>query len=150
MNLEKTYIDKDLIQEVARARHVPEEYCGFLFGHVGENQRSITRIMNVPNSSKDDKKYRFEIGAEDYLSAERWAENNDLQLLGVYHSHLNCPATPSETDRRGALPFFSYIIVSVKQGAFSEVRSWRLNDTYQFFEENLVIKSKTEIKWQLS
>ena len=35
-------------------------------------------------------------------------DQNHLKLLGVYHSHIGYPATPSEYDRVAAQPYFSY------------------------------------------
>jgi proteasome lid subunit RPN8/RPN11 len=122
------------------AKNISEECCGFLLGYQTSSVRTITYILNVNNSSKQDKRYRFEINAKDYILAEELADKNDLQLLGVYHSHLNAPATPSETDRRNALPCFSYVIFSMQGGQFSEIRSWQLNDELQFREEILKIE----------
>jgi proteasome lid subunit RPN8/RPN11 len=70
------------------------------------------------------------------MLAEKFAVENDVQLLGIYHSHPNHPAIPSEHDRVAALPYFSYVILSVKDGSIDHIRSWRLNDVSQFEEEN--------------
>ena len=80
------------------------------------------------------------------MQAERYAADQDLDLLGVYHSHPNHPAIPSEHDRIAAQPFFSYVIVSVRDGIIDHTRSWRLNDASQFDEEPLapfVLESAT-------
>ena len=71
------------------------------------------------------------------MQAENFAEENGLTLLGVYHSHPNSPAIPSEHDRISAQPYFSYIILSVFDGKYSHARSWQLNDDYQFEEEKI-------------
>jgi proteasome lid subunit RPN8/RPN11 len=60
---------------------------------------------------------------------------NDVQLLGIYHSHPNHPAIPSEHDRVAAQPFFSYVIISVENGVVKNTRSWVLNSDSQFDEE---------------
>ena len=73
------------------------------------------------------------------MRAERFALANDLSLLGVYHSHPNHPAIPSIHDLKQAVPFFSYIIISVMDGKFNTLRSWQLNEeTGQFDEEKVV------------
>jgi proteasome lid subunit RPN8/RPN11 len=56
--------------------------------------------------------------------------------LGIYHSHPNHPAIPSEQDRIAAQPYFSYVIISVMNDHIDHIRSWRLNDSSQFEEEN--------------
>jgi proteasome lid subunit RPN8/RPN11 len=122
----------------------PDECCGFFFGNDEGDQRQISRVLVVNNSKLGDKRRRFEISPQDYLKAERFADENNLRLLGVYHSHPDHPPIPSETDRRSAQPFFSYIIISITNGKLNGLRSWQLgvNETssdgvYQFEEEPL-------------
>lgn len=113
----------------------PNECCGFLFGKEEGEERIITAIQVVINAKEGDKRRRFVIAPKDYLSAEKFADNNGLQLLGVYHSHPNHPAIPSEHDRVAAQPYFSYIIVSIINNEWNSTRSWRLNGEQQFDEE---------------
>jgi proteasome lid subunit RPN8/RPN11 len=122
----------------------PDECCGFFFGTEDERgNRQITHAQVVNNAKEGDKRRRFEISPKDYLRAEQFADDNNLQLLGVYHSHPNHPAIPSETDRLSAQPYFSYIIISVYNKEIKDTRSWRLNAHAQFQEE--VINSPVEL-----
>ena len=93
------------------------------------------------NAKEGDKRRRFEISGLDYIKAEQYALDNDLDLLGVFHSHPNHPAIPSEHDLRQAIPFFSYIIVSVYDEKTLAVTSWRLNEEAGEFEEEKVVKA---------
>jgi proteasome lid subunit RPN8/RPN11 len=114
----------------------PDECCGFLYGNEKtDGTRWISKILEVNNAQAGDKRRRFEITGKDYMQAERFAAENDLDLLGIYHSHPEHPAIPSEHDRVAAQPFFSYIIISVMQGVIDHIRSWRLNEASQFEEE---------------
>jgi proteasome lid subunit RPN8/RPN11 len=115
----------------------PDECCGFFFGKEIDDERAVTNILVVNNSKEGDKRRRFEISPKDYLNAERFADENELQLLGVYHSHPNHPAIPSEYDRVAAQPYFSYIIISAKENEIADIRSWQLNDNFQFEEETI-------------
>src|SRR5436189_1791195 len=124
----------------------PDECCGFLFGTEKGNHRYISDILIVNNSKEGDKKRRFEISAKDYLKAEQYADQNDLQLLGVYHSHPNHPAIPSEHDRVAAQPYFSYIIISVKEKMIADIRSWQLNENFMFEEETIENQSINQNK----
>ena len=133
-------IAQELMTEDA-FRTYPDECCGFLFGNEFENVRTISEILIVTNSKEGDKKKRFEISPKDYLYAEQFAEERKLLLLGVYHSHPNHPAVPSEQDRLAAQPNFSYIIISVRSGKINEIRSWRLSDDLQFDEEKVKYES---------
>ena len=62
-----------------------------------------------------------------------------LDVIGFYHSHPDHPAAPSEYDKDHALPFYSYVIVSVRQGVAGELTSWELTaDRAVFLPENIV------------
>jgi len=114
------------------------ECCGFFFGQENANHRMITKVMPVNNSAKD-KRAQFEIASGDYLNAERLASKENMQLLGVYHSHPNHPAVPSEYDKKAAQPYFSYIILSVMKKKVEDVRSWRLDGDSELKEEEIEI-----------
>lgn len=115
----------------------PDECCGFLYGEDHE-VRLIQEAIPVTNSQDGDQRRRFEISPVDYLRAERYALENNTGLLGVYHSHPDHPARPSEHDLKQAMPFFSYIIVSVQQGQVADLTSWQLNEAGQFEEEKIL------------
>ncbi|MGZ8536752.1 MAG: Mov34/MPN/PAD-1 family protein [Flavisolibacter sp.] len=133
------HIDSKAMEKMIKdaERTFPDECCGFFFGKEEENIRFISAITVVDNSKDGDKRRRFKISAKDYLKAENFADENELTLLGVYHSHPNSPAIPSEHDRVSAQPYFSYIIISVFDGLYSHARSWQLNYQYEFEEEKI-------------
>jgi proteasome lid subunit RPN8/RPN11 len=115
----------------------PDECCGFMYGLTEGDVRVITKALPINNAATENRKRRFVISPMDYLKGERFAVENDLELLGIYHSHPNHPAIPSEHDRVAAQPFFSYVIISVSEDGVKTVRSWILNDENQFDEEVL-------------
>jgi proteasome lid subunit RPN8/RPN11 len=115
----------------------PYECCGFLFGYEKDEKRIITKIKSVNNISNEDQRRRFSISPMDYIQAEKFADENKLSLLGIYHSHPNHPSVPSETDRVSAQPYFSYVIVSVINNTIGETSSWQLNEQNQFEEEQI-------------
>ncbi|MEL6639038.1 MAG: M67 family metallopeptidase, partial [Bacteroidota bacterium] len=105
----------EVIYEHAREAF-PDECCGFLYGDE-KNGRRISVAQRVDNAKEGDQRRRFEISPLDYLRAERYALERGLDLLGIYHSHPQHPAIASAHDLEKALPFFSYVIVSVMDGA---------------------------------
>ena len=115
----------------------PEEGAGFLIGDAGE----VKAILALPNSREDAERHnRFEISTEDYVKAELKADSLGLSLIGVFHSHADCPNIPSEYDREWAQPFFSYIITRVDVGKVVSHRSWRLvEDRTKYVEEKIEI-----------
>ena len=116
----------------------PNECCGFLYGKEKIRLRVVTLAKRIENVKEGNRRRRFEISGKDYLEAERFAEKNRLTLLGVYHSHPLHPAIPSKYDLAVAMPWFSYIIVSVEPAGVNHIRSWQLNESRVFGEENLI------------
>jgi len=120
----------------------PNECCGFFFGKEENGKRRVFQSTEVINSKEGDQRRRFEISAFDYMKAEQYALENELDLLGVYHSHPQHPAIASEHDLAKAMPYFSYIILSVQDGQYDHIKSWRLKDEVrQFEEEKIIIQS---------
>jgi proteasome lid subunit RPN8/RPN11 len=114
----------------------PDECCGFMFGREdAAGNRVVIQALPINNAAVENRKRRFVISAKDYMKGEQYAVENDVQLLGIYHSHPNHPAIPSEHDRVAAQPYFSYVIISVQNGNVDHTRSWLLNDNFQFDEE---------------
>ena len=115
----------------------PEEGAGFLIGDEGE----VKEVLALSNAREDAARHnRFLITPEDYLKAELKADSLGLSLIGVFHSHPDCPNVPSEYDREWAQPFFSYIITRVDNGKVSNHRSWRLvEDRTKYEEEEIEI-----------
>ncbi len=116
----------------------PLECCGFLFG-IDEGLRFILFAKPAVNSKAGDQRRRFEIDPAEYIRAEQFAAENNLQLLGIYHSHPDHPAIASEHDLKRAMPFFSYPIVSVVDGKAIDFKSWKLNENERKFGEELVL-----------
>lgn len=123
----------------------PNECCGFFFGN-GDEERIVTRVLPVENSKDGDQRRRFQISPIDYMKAERFALEHHITLLGIYHSHPLHPAIPSEHDRVAAMPWFSYIILSVNAEHVLDVTSWQLNNEQQFERETVLTGTSSEIK----
>ena len=117
----------------------PNECCGFLYGKIKDGKRYIELARPAKNSKKGDQRRRFEISPFDYMKAEQYALLNDVELLGIYHTHPNHPAVPSVHDLKQAMPFFSYVIISVMNGKTDILRSWRLNEETKQFDEESVL-----------
>lgn len=115
----------------------PEEGAGFLLGSEGE----VKEIFPLPNAREDAARHnRYSITPEDYLKAEMQAAELGADLIGVFHSHPDCPNVPSEYDREWAQPFFSYLITRIDEGKAISHRSWRLTeDRSKYDEEELEI-----------
>lgn len=116
----------------------PHECCGALLGRDSESHeenasRQVLGLFPLVNRRDDSPRNRFSVTADDVRTAEKAAREQNLDVVGWYHSHPDHPARPSEYDRDHAWPWYSYIIVSVHQGAPQDMTSWRLNDDRQNF-----------------
>ena len=142
MNISLNGTVHEAIEKHALQIH-PNECCGFLFGADGENNdRIIHEAVPVTNSRDGSQRDRFEILPEDYMWAETYAKDHNLGFVGIYHSHPDSPAIPSDYDHSHAFPYFSYIIVSVTAERMQEFRSWILDDNMQFEEESVTVLPK--------
>src|SRR5215472_7233922 len=89
---------------------------------------------------------RDSVTAEDVLEADKAAQAQGLEVIGWYHSHPDHPARPSQYDQDHAWPWYSYIIVSVHNGAPQDMTSWRLDDDREAFSpEGIEIRHRAAV-----
>ena len=96
----------------------PEEGCGFLLGTVTDDGTNrVTALHRAANRHAENRERRYELTPDDYRNADAAAQTQGLDVVGVYHSHPDHPARPSETDLEEAtFPGYTYVIVSVHDG----------------------------------
>lgn len=98
----------------------PLEACGLL---VGRGHR-VERFVGCTNEAASARIYT--IPPRELLRAERAAEDDGLEIIGVFHSHTHSEPYPSPTDVDQAPdPTWHYVIVSLKREA-PETRSYRI------------------------
>jgi proteasome lid subunit RPN8/RPN11 len=131
----------------ALTRHVertyPYEGGGLLIGRTDEQGRKVMLEIKPFENQRavEDQHNRILITDQMYREGEAYADGKGLLLVGFFHSHPDHPARPSEFDREHALPWWSYVIVSVQQGRSAEVLSWQLREDRSGFDgEEIVIR----------
>jgi proteasome lid subunit RPN8/RPN11 len=112
----------------------PLETCGLLVGQARDDGIDVSQVTQARNLNATRAHDRYELDPGDFLLTDERARANGLEIVGVWHSHPNHPARPSETDRVAAWEGWSYVIVSVTREGIADVRAWRLNSD-QFLEE---------------
>ena len=119
----------------------PGEGAGFMLGNSSADLRVVTAILKLPNARDESAQHnRYLLTPQDMLRSEQEADKLGLDVIGVFHSHPNHPNQPSEFDRQWAMPWFSYIIPSVKKGQSAGSRSWRLTDDRgKFIQESIQV-----------
>ncbi len=107
-------------------RHVahcaPEEACGLLGGK-GGRVLSVHEIENQLHS-----RTRYRLDPVEQLQVFRWLDEQDLELVAIYHSHPAGPAHPSETD----VAEFAYpdvlTVIWFPVGVDWQARAYRIQD----------------------
>lgn len=118
----------------------PEEGAGLMLGSDADGRREVADILPLTNAREDSARHnRYLITAEDMLAGEREAIRLGLDIVGVFHSHPDHPNRPSEFDREWALPWYSYLITSVREGRAEGSRAWRLADDRDVFNEEAIV-----------
>ena len=131
-------LPETLRAEIARhgeAAH-PEECCGLMLGTFdGDGRKTVKELLPISNAREQEARHnRFLIGPTDMLRGERHARSAGLDIVGIYHSHPDHPARPSQFDLDHAWPVFSYIIVSVSASGAGEMLSWELREDRSGFD----------------
>ncbi len=140
-------IPDGVFQQIAAhaERTYPEECCGLMLGKEAGDERMVHEAVELDNSQDANRRRRFLVSPEQYRKAERFAAERDLELLGFYHSHPDHPAVPSAFDTEHALPWFTYVIVSVAKGKADRATAWLLEeDRVRFAEQPLSTRAFAE------
>ena len=113
----------DAIVAHARRDH-PDEACGVIAGRDGVP----TRLFEMENAERSPTGFTFD--SQEWLKVYREIDDADEDLLVVYHSHTATEAYPSRTDIRWSVntPGASWLLVSTRDPAYDEVRSFRIDD----------------------
>lgn len=132
----------------------PDECCGLLLGKLCLDSKTLVQVMPTENawtteasefqtiddsSAGYNKSRHYAIAPKVMLLAQREARSSHLDIIGIYHSHPDTGATPSEFDRVYAWHEYSYVIVSVQNGKACELLSWSLDENHQFQPEDIII-----------
>jgi len=116
----------DQILEQSRAQY-PDEACGVILGPMGAD--TPTRLKPMINAAHSPTFYEFD--PKDLLALYREADDNDEEIVVIYHSHTETEAYPSRTDiAYAAEPGAHYVLVSTREeiAPATEFRSYRIID----------------------
>tara|TARA_Y100000588_G_scaffold234265_2_gene247849 strand:+ start:1635 stop:2060 length:426 start_codon:yes stop_codon:yes gene_type:complete len=102
----------------------PNECVGAMLGTTDTNGKIVERAIPLVNSFDGARVARYELRNDDLLAADQEARKCGLQLIGIYHSHPDCDAYFSETDLKNSCPWYSFVVLSIKEGAFDHANSW--------------------------
>ena len=114
-------------------KYQPNESCAMLLGIHSDQQWNVKEVFLTRNAH-DDSKTSFIIAPEELLQGYQLAEEKQLELVGVFHSHPNSTASPSNLDKKfmkanGDIP---WIIFS---GINTDLRAFKLEQDMENTEE---------------
>ena len=110
----------------------PQEACGLLIGSLGPDGWGGQEIRQVANLNTERAADRFQLDPDAYRRIDQELRGTQKEIIGVFHSHPDCPAKPSPTDLASAWDGFVYPIISVSQGRTAEIRWWTLGPDVRF------------------
>lgn len=119
----------------------PHECCGLMLGaFAADGGKRVEEIYPISNAREETaKRNRFLITPDELMRGEKHAREGKRDIVGVYHSHPDHPAVPSQFDLDHAWPVFSYVIVAVHEGRAQDLLSWELRaDRSRFDAEELL------------
>ncbi len=99
-----------------------------------------TNVWHHPEEADRSLRDRYEIDPREMLAAMKTARLNNLEIVGIYHSHPDHPANPSECDRTLAWSEYIYVICSVDSGSVSATTAWQLDDRQQFRSVQITVE----------
>jgi proteasome lid subunit RPN8/RPN11 len=137
-------IPDEVFRQIAQhgERSYPEECCGVMLGKETGSDRIVHEVIEIDNTQESNRQRRFLITSAQYRKAEQQAAERQLDLLGFYHSHPDHPAAPSAFDTEHALPWFTYVIVSIVKGKADRATAWVLEESRaRFAEQSLHVES---------
>lgn len=132
------------------AKSYPHEGCGLLLGRVENGNNIVTDVRPMENvwPDEDEKHIRFRIDEKAWQRVELEAMLNDLDVVGIFHSHPDDQPIASPRDLAWASwPGYSYLITQVLKGEPTHSRSWQLKpDRSGFVEEEVFVGERIEDK----
>lgn len=122
VQVETIHLPQPVQDEIARRAKKEKkkggyESVGFLVGHTD----TIVGLVPLNNHASNPTEAFFVEPWEQYR-AERKIEADGYTIMGVYHSHVNGEALPSQSDHKWARPNELAVIYSVM---FQELRAFR-------------------------
>jgi [CysO sulfur-carrier protein]-S-L-cysteine hydrolase len=120
-------IPQDLYDQIvahARRDH-PDEACGVGAGPAGSDRPE--RFIPMTNAARSPTFYEFD--STEQFQVWKEMDERDEEPVVIYHSHTATEAYPSRTDISYAgEPGAHYVLVSTREPAVAEFRSYRILD----------------------
>ena len=97
MQIVLTKSQQNILSEHAK-KQVPNESCALLFGKTVDDKLTVNEVFLTENIEKSS--VNFTISNEQLLQGYQKAEEEKLEVVGIFHSHPDSPPYPSSTDTK--------------------------------------------------
>ncbi len=105
----------------------PHECCGVLLGVFEDGVREAREAVACANLRSDSPQNRYRIDERELIRIQKRAREQELDIIGFYHSHPDHPARWSQTDLAEAHWIeCSYVITAVEKQKARETNSFAL------------------------
>ena len=106
------------------------ESCAMLLGTRSNQQWNVKEVFLTRNAHTDTQT-SFIITPEELLQGYQLAEKKQLELVGIFHSHPNSVASPSNTDKKymkvnGDIPWIIFSGLNTDLKAFMLEEKWKI------------------------
>ena len=100
----------------------PNEACGILAG-----KETVSRFF--PMRNMDEASISYFMDPKEQLGVFKEMRKENIEMRGIFHSHVASEAAPSQKDVRLAFyPDVSYLIVSLSDMAKPVLKSFKINE----------------------
>ncbi|PAF53444.1 hypothetical protein BKH42_05840 [Helicobacter sp. 13S00482-2] len=132
-------LKKSLAEEIITyaKSNFPNECCGYLFGlyDMPTDQNTIKQIFKMTNTHKNRQNF-FMFSPEEQLEALIKSKKENLDIVGIFHSHPHSIAYPSDEDIKYMYTSTqSYIIISLLDEE-PKIKSFRFKEK-KIYEEGI-------------
>ena len=102
----------------------PNECVGVMLGSSNNGRKTVQTALRMENVNPGSQRERYQLDNQDLRAADAEARRRGLTLIGIYHSHPDSDAYFSPTDLRNSCPWYSFVVLSVRNGQFDHAHSW--------------------------
>lgn len=105
----------------------PRECCGSMLGTEAEGERHVKVARPMRNAYDGPQEDTYVLDPAEQFAVEKEARALGLSVVGIFHSHPDCDAYFSKRDLENSCPWYSFVVLSMKNGEFDHANSFLPN-----------------------
>lgn len=102
----------------------PNECVGAMIGSTDGSNKLVESALRLENSADGSQRAYYQLNPEHLMKADKAARDQGKDLIGIYHSHPDADAYFSKTDLENSCPWYSFVVLSIREGKFDHANSW--------------------------